>query len=56
MRSGITKAYKHPKATTLYITIPADVVKDSRFPFKKGDMLVVTISEDFEGLKVTKLE
>lgn len=43
MKKGRSKLYKHPKAATLYLTIPADVVKDSTFPFKKGDVVIVEI-------------
>jgi uncharacterized protein YuzE len=34
---GEAKIYKHPKADTLYLTIPSKVVQDSTFIFKKGD-------------------
>jgi hypothetical protein len=38
----------------LYLTIPAGVVNDSTFPFKKGDVVHVRISDDFEGLEILK--
>jgi hypothetical protein len=41
MLQGTTKLYKHPKAHTLYLTIPARIVQDSTFPFKAGDMVSV---------------
>lgn len=53
-KSGKSKLYKHPKAQTLYLTIPAGVVNDSTFPFKKGDVVHVRISDDFEGLEILK--
>jgi len=34
---GEAKIYKHPRADTLYLTIPSKVVQDSTFIFKKGD-------------------
>jgi len=34
---GEAKIYKHPRADTLYLTIPSKVVQDSTFVFKKGD-------------------
>ena len=43
MKSGESKLYKHPKAATLYVTIPSDVVKDSTFPFQAGDRVTVEI-------------
>jgi hypothetical protein len=33
-------------ATTLYVTIPAQVVADSQFPFEPDDNVSVTIDED----------
>ena len=44
--SGKSKIYKHPRAATLYLAIPSDVVKDSTFPFKEGDIVNVWISSD----------
>ncbi|MCJ7635007.1 hypothetical protein MUP77_21780 [Candidatus Bathyarchaeota archaeon] len=46
MKDGTSKLYKHPKASTLYLTIPSDVVKDSTFPFKQGDIVNIWISTD----------
>jgi len=37
MLSGKSKIYKHPKADTLYLTIPSKMAMDSKFPFKAGD-------------------
>ncbi len=54
MKAGTSKIYKHPNGATLYITIPADVVMDSTFPFMQGDMVDIMISEDHKSLKVTK--
>lgn len=47
MLNGKTKVYKHPKAATLYLTIPSDVVKDSTFPFREGDMVEVCLTDEF---------
>ncbi len=55
MQEGESKLSKHPKASTIYLTIPADVVKDSTFPFKAGDKVSVRISDDFEGLEIIKV-
>lgn len=41
---GTSKIYKHPKADTLYITIPAKIAKDSQFPFKNGEIISVEIA------------
>ena len=37
MLSGKSKIYKHPKADTLYLTIPSKMAMDSKFPFRAGD-------------------
>lgn len=39
--TGETKLYKHPKADTLYLAIPAKVVQDSTFVFKKGERVSI---------------
>ena len=45
--SGESKVFKHGKAKTLYIAIPADVVKDSRFPdIKDGDKVTIWIDDE----------
>jgi hypothetical protein len=41
-------------ATTLYVTIPADVVADSQFPFAADE--TVTVSIDGDSLVVTGAE
>lgn len=41
-------------ATTLYVTIPAQVVSDSQFPFKTDDAVTVTIEND--RLVITRKE
>jgi virulence-associated protein VagC len=33
-------------ATTLYVTVPAQVVSDSQFPFETDDAVTVTIDDD----------
>jgi virulence-associated protein VagC len=33
-------------ATTLFVTIPAQVVSDSQFPFRADDAVTVTIEDD----------
>jgi len=35
------KLYKHPKAQTLYVTIPSKVVQDSTFAFKPGEEVAI---------------
>jgi hypothetical protein len=38
---GEAKVYKHPKADTLYVTIPSKMVQDSTFIIKKGDRVKI---------------
>lgn len=38
---GETKLYKHPKADTLYLSIPSRLVQDSTFAFKKGERVKI---------------
>jgi hypothetical protein len=33
-------------ASTLYVTIPAQIVTDSQFPFEADDDVVVTLDDD----------
>lgn len=41
-----SRIFKSGTATTLYVTIPAEVVTDSQFPFEVDDEVTVTIDED----------
>lgn len=43
---GNSKVYKHPKANTLYISIPANMASDSAFPFKEGDTINLSVEND----------
>jgi hypothetical protein len=54
MLEGHSKIYKHPKAHTLYVAIPARVVQDSTFHFKAGDKVIV--ENHFSFLVIRKKE
>jgi len=41
MITGISKLYQHPKAKTMYLTIPSRIATDSTFNFKAGDKVSV---------------
>ena len=43
MRKGVSRIYKHPKASTLYVTIPSDLATDTIFPFRPGDEVEIAI-------------
>lgn len=51
---GTSKLSKHPKAATLYISIPADMAKDSQFKLKNGDKVQLTYNVEVEELTVKK--
>jgi hypothetical protein len=44
MLNGESKFYKHGKAKTLYLSIPANMVRDSQFIFKSGDKISLIYS------------
>ena len=43
MNRGTAKIFKHPKANTFYLDVPAKVASDSQFIFKHKDRIVVSI-------------
>jgi len=54
MLQGKSKLYKHPKAQTLYLSIPSKIVSDSQFSFKAGDRVKLKFDPDVQKLEVTK--
>lgn len=36
MLEAVSKLYQHPRAGTMYLTIPSKIACDSQFPFKAG--------------------
>jgi hypothetical protein len=49
-----SRIFRSGDATTLFVTVPAEVVSDSQFPFNADDDVVVTIDDD--RLVVTSTE
>lgn len=43
MLEGQSTVYKHPKANTLYVTIPSEVARDSNCFLKPGMIVTVRI-------------
>lgn len=41
-----SRIFRSGNATTLYVTIPANVVSDSQFPFSADDEVTVAIDEN----------
>ena len=50
---GQAKVFKHGKAKTLYVSIPAKVADDSQFTIKEGDLVEVKFDPD-EGAVVIR--
>jgi len=44
----------HPKAYTLYLTIPSDMASDPRFPFRAQDLVSLEILN--ESILITKCD
>ena len=51
---GYSKLTKHPKASTLYLSIPADMAKDSQFDLKHGDRVKLIYNSAVKELTVKK--
>jgi hypothetical protein len=52
---GKSTIFKHGKATTLYLAIPAHMAVDSQFTFKAGDKVSVTFLPKNHSNKVPVL-
>lgn len=55
-KKGVSKLYKHPKANTMYVTIPADFVKGENFPFKDGEKVKLELNKDQQTITISKFE
>lgn len=53
---GISKLNKHPNANTMYLTIPADLVKEKNFPFKDGEKVKLELNKDQQTITISKFE
>ena len=54
--SGVVKIYKHPKAKTLYMSIPSNMVQDSQFIFEAGQKVKISYDPDSKTLTIEPLE
>ena len=52
---GTSKLYKHPKANTMYVTIPADFTGEG-FPFKNGEKVKLELIIDKKIIIISKFE
>ena len=53
--SGVSTIYKHPQASTLYLTIPAKIASDEQFTIKDRDRVLVRFNPKTRKLTVRKL-
>jgi len=51
---GESTIYKHPRAATLYISIPAHLARDSQFKMKNGDKVKLVYKIDEKELTIKK--
>jgi hypothetical protein len=56
-KKGISKLYKlNPKAKTLYLSIPADIIKEEGFPFAEGDTVKIELDKDLQTILISKFD
>ena len=56
-KEGIGKVIQiSKKARTRYVSIPADVAGDDRFPFETGEEVIVSIDPDTSRVIISKVE
>ena len=54
---GTSKLVKrNPKANTLYLSIPANIVKDEGFPFEDGELIKIELDKDQQRIIISKFE
>lgn len=55
-KKGTSKIYRlNPKAKTLYLSIPAELIKEKGFPFKAGDIVKIELNTKLQKIILTKL-
>jgi hypothetical protein len=55
-KEGKGKIVKLSSARTRFVSIPADVAGDDRFPFETGEEVTVRIEEDKNRIVIEKVE
>ncbi|MHA1296512.1 MAG: hypothetical protein ACTSPH_07885 [Promethearchaeota archaeon] len=54
---GTSKLYKlNPKANTLYLSIPAEIIKEEGFPFQEGETVKIVLDKETRKLIIEKFE
>ena len=56
MKEGVGKITQQSTARTRFLSIPAQVAADDRFPFETGEQVKITIDSDNKRLIVEKIE
>jgi len=56
VKEGVGSIVRLGKGNTRYITVPADVAKDDRFPFEDKEKVRVVIDVENRRLIVEKIE
>lgn len=56
MIEGIGKITKQSSARTRFLSIPAQVAADDRFPFETGERVKITIDPENQRLIVEKID
>ena len=56
-KKGTSKIYKlNPKAKTLYLSIPADLIKEKGFPFTAGEIVKIELNIEQQTVTISKFE
>ena len=50
---AITKLIQSPNSSTQYVTIPADIVKDSQYPFSANQNVEIKIVPGSKKIEIT---
>ncbi len=53
---GEVKVFKHPKASTLYLSIPAKMAQDSEFTIKDGDTVTLEFVKKDKTMVIRRKE
>jgi len=57
IKKRTSKIYKlNPKAKTLYLSIPTDLIKEKGFPFKAGDIIKIELDTNQQKITLTKFD
>jgi len=52
---AVTKIIQSPNSSTQYLTIPADVVKDSQYPFSANEEVEIHVIPEAEKIELVRV-